>query len=76
MHNVFVYGKLRVCVRGISEGNSDVANVQRPLFKPNTSNFLYTVLAIVILFSFRFDIPFWFQFRRHSGNIPFRFSFR
>ncbi|QDO94669.1 hypothetical protein FNB79_12100 [Formosa sediminum] len=48
-YNVYVYGKLRVCVRGISEGNSDVANVQRPLFKPNTSNFLYTVLANRIL---------------------------
>ena len=30
--NVYVYGKLRVCVRGFSEGKSDVANVQRPLF--------------------------------------------
>ena len=28
--NGFVYGKLRVCVRGFSEGKSDVANVQRP----------------------------------------------
>ncbi len=55
--NVFVYGKLRVCVRGFSEGKSDVTNVQRPLFKPNTSNFLYTVLAIVFLkFSSRVSI--------------------
>jgi len=30
--NGFVYGKLRVCVRGFSGGKSDVANVQRPLF--------------------------------------------
>ena len=31
------------------EGKSEVANVQRPLFKLNTSNFLYTVLAYVFL---------------------------
>ena len=30
--NGFVYGKLRVCVRGFSEGKSDVINVQQHLF--------------------------------------------
>ena len=43
--NGFVYGKLRVCVRGFSEGKSDVANVQRPLNLAQNSNFLYTLLA-------------------------------
>jgi hypothetical protein len=28
---------LRVCVRGISAGNSDVANTQLPLFKHKTA---------------------------------------
>ncbi|PSG94430.1 hypothetical protein C7H61_00995 [Mesoflavibacter zeaxanthinifaciens subsp. sabulilitoris] len=46
-HNVFVYGKLRVCVRGFSEGKSDVKNVQRPFDLAKNSNFLYTVLAYV-----------------------------
>ncbi len=43
--NGFVCGKLRVCVRGFSEGKSDVANVQRPFDLDKTSNFLYTLLA-------------------------------
>ena len=46
--NVFVYGKLRVCVRGFSEGKSDVANVQRPFDLAKNSNFLYTVLGTVL----------------------------
>ena len=50
--NVFVYGKLRVCVRGFSEGKSDVANVQRPFDLAKTSNFLYTVLANRFFYSF------------------------
>ena len=29
--NVYVYGKLRFCVRGFSEGKSDVTKTQRPL---------------------------------------------
>ncbi|WP_445736729.1 hypothetical protein [Mariniflexile sp.] len=28
MPNIYVYGKLRVCVRGFSEGKSDLANMQ------------------------------------------------
>tara|TARA_R110002020_G_scaffold17804_10_gene63124 strand:- start:401 stop:601 length:201 start_codon:yes stop_codon:yes gene_type:complete len=44
-YNVVVYGKLRVCAQGISEGNSDVANVQRPFVEPKISNFLYTLLG-------------------------------
>jgi|GEM_PF-3829039 len=43
--NGYVYGKLRVCVRGFSEGKSDVANVQRPFDLAQNSNFLYTLLA-------------------------------
>jgi hypothetical protein len=31
--NVFVYGKLRFCVRGFSVGKSDVTKLQLPLFK-------------------------------------------
>jgi hypothetical protein len=31
--NVSVYGKLRFCVRGFSEGKSDVTKMQLPLFK-------------------------------------------
>lgn len=49
--NGFVYVKLRVCARGISEGNSDVVNLQRPLARPKLSNYFYTLLA------FRFSNP-------------------
>ncbi|WP_218841369.1 hypothetical protein, partial [Winogradskyella undariae] len=49
--NGFVYVKLRVCVRGISNGNSDVANMQRPFDLAKSSNFLYTLLPTV-LFSY------------------------
>ncbi len=42
--NGYVYGKLRVCVRGFSEGKSDVTNVQQPFDLAKNSNFLYTVL--------------------------------
>ena len=52
--NGFVYGKLRVCVRGFSEGKSDVANVQRPLNLAQNSNFLYTLLATVFYFHSQF----------------------
>ncbi|AUC83521.1 hypothetical protein CW733_15850 [Lacinutrix sp. Bg11-31] len=45
-YNGFVYGKLRVCMRGFSEGKSDVANVQRPFDLAKYSNFLYTLLAV------------------------------
>jgi len=48
--NCFVYGKLRVCVRGFSEGKSDVANVQRPFDLAKNSNFLYTLLYNVFMF--------------------------
>ena len=43
--NVFVYGKLRVCVRGFSEGKSDVANMQRPFDLALNRNYFYTLLA-------------------------------
>jgi len=33
MQNVYVYGKLRVCVRGFSAGKSDITKLQRPLVK-------------------------------------------
>jgi len=48
--NGFVYEKLRVCVRGFSEGKSDVANVQRAFDLAKNSNFLYTLLPHVLLF--------------------------
>jgi len=31
VYNGFVYGKLRFCVRGFSEGKSDVTKAQQPL---------------------------------------------
>jgi len=43
--NVFVYGKLRVCVRGFSEGKSDVAIMQRPFDLALNRNYFYTLLA-------------------------------
>lgn len=33
-------------MRGFSEGKSEVVNLQRPLFKPNTSSFLYTACLL------------------------------
>ena len=47
-HNVFVYGKLRVCVRGFSEEKSDLTNVQRPLIKPKPAIFYIRCWQIVI----------------------------
>jgi hypothetical protein len=44
-YNVYVYGKLRVCVRVFSEGKLDVTNVQRPLFKPKLAIF-YILLKL------------------------------
>ena len=43
-YDVLLYGKLQVFVRGISEGNSDAANVLRPFDLAKNSNFLYTML--------------------------------
>jgi hypothetical protein len=48
--NVIVYGKLRVCVRGFSEGKSEASKGATDIGLDKTSNFLYTVLAIVFLF--------------------------
>ncbi len=50
-HNVFVYGKLRVCVRGFSIGKSDVANVQRPLIKHNIAIFYIRCYPTFFIFN-------------------------
>ncbi|WP_203226828.1 hypothetical protein [Confluentibacter flavum] len=42
--NVFVYGKLRVCGRGFSEGKSEAGKQATNFVLTETSNFLYTVL--------------------------------
>ena len=42
--NVDVYGKLRVCVRGFSEGKSEASKRATDIVLAKTSNFLYTVL--------------------------------
>ena len=42
--NVYVYGKLRVCVRGFSEGKSEASKQATNFGLAKTSNFLYTVL--------------------------------
>ncbi|PKG42812.1 hypothetical protein CXF67_08320 [Psychroflexus sp. MES1-P1E] len=72
---MLVYGKLRVCVRGFSEGKSDVANTQRPLFKHKTSNFLYTVLCAVFYSAFicsvKYEISGFFLFTNISICFPF-----
>jgi hypothetical protein len=39
-HNVFVYGKLRFCERGISAGNSEVCKKATTLNLAKNSNFL------------------------------------
>ncbi|PKQ46760.1 hypothetical protein CSW08_01255 [Confluentibacter flavum] len=49
MHNVFVYGKLRVCGRGFSEGKSEASKQATNFVPAKTSNFLYTVLATVFI---------------------------
>ena len=43
-----VYGKLRVCVRGFSEGKSEASKLATNIGLVKSSNFLYTVLAVVI----------------------------
>jgi len=42
--NVYVYGKLRVCVRGFSEGKSEASKRATNIGLGKTSNFLYTLL--------------------------------
>ena len=46
-YNVFVYGKLRVCGRGFSEGKSEASKRATNLGLAKTSNFFYTVLYTV-----------------------------
>ncbi len=48
--NVFVYGKLRVCGRGFSEGKSEASKQATNFVLAKTSNFLYTVLATGFIF--------------------------
>ncbi|TNJ40928.1 hypothetical protein FGF67_16650 [Tamlana fucoidanivorans] len=50
--NDYVYGKLRVCVRGFSAGKSEASKRATNFGLANTSNFLYTVLQVVIFRKF------------------------
>tara|TARA_R110000744_G_scaffold83679_2_gene163860 strand:+ start:6287 stop:6463 length:177 start_codon:yes stop_codon:yes gene_type:complete len=43
--NVDVYGKLRVCAQGFSEGKSEVSKRATNIGLAKTSNFLYMVLC-------------------------------
>ena len=47
---VIVYGKLRVCVRGFSEGKSEASKQATNIGLAKTSNFLYTVLPFRCFF--------------------------
>ena len=51
--NVFVYGKLRVCGRGFSEGKSEASKRATNFVLAKTSNFLYTVLPTVLISTFQ-----------------------
>src|SRR5690554_2597830 len=51
-HNVFVYGKLRVCGRGFSEGKSEAGKQATNFVLAKTSNCLYTVLCGVFICPF------------------------
>jgi len=53
-HNVFVYEKLRVCVRGFSAGKSEASKRATNFVPTKTSNFLYTVLPFRCFFSYSF----------------------
>ena len=53
-HNGFVYGKLRVCVRGFSEGKSEASKRATNFGLAKTSNFFYTVLPFRCFFSYNF----------------------
>jgi hypothetical protein len=41
---VYLYGKLRICMRGFSEGKSEASKRAINFGLAKTSNFLYTVL--------------------------------
>ncbi|HEX9825619.1 MAG TPA: hypothetical protein VGA80_03400, partial [Flavobacteriaceae bacterium] len=43
---MFVYEKLRVCVRGFSEGKSEACKQATTFVLAKTSNFLYTVCLL------------------------------
>ena len=54
---MIVYGKLRVYVRGFSEGKSDEVNLQRPLVKPKIEQlFLYFVIYFCDKYEFRHNL--------------------
>src|SRR5690606_14391174 len=75
--NVFVYGKLRVCGRGFSEGKSEAGKRATNLVPAKTSNFLYTVFYAVFsfilisfcLYSSSVKIPFAFKFSNSATNL-------
>ena len=46
-----MYGKLRVCAQGFSEGKSEAGKVATIFVPAKTSNFLYKMLANVTLIS-------------------------
>ncbi len=64
--NVFVYGKLRACVRGFSEGKSEAGKQATNFVLAKTSNFLYTVLGFRYFFRLSLNHSDEFQ----SGLIP------
>ena len=65
-YNVVVYGKLRVCERGFSEGKSEASKRATNIRLAKTSNFLYTVLAAVIISLFQILIVVYIPFHQNS----------
>jgi hypothetical protein len=65
--NVDVYGKLRVCVRGFSEGKSDAS-------KQSNSHWLSTKLAIFYIRCCHFVVFFLTVFGQSSNSFFLRFA--
>ena len=82
-HNVYVYKKLRVCQRGISEGNSEVGKKATTFDWAKCSNFFYMMLQVVVFlvvffqnFKFRHVISMLFSdINSHVLNCNFRVNF-
>jgi len=55
---VYVYGKLRVCVRGFSEGKSEASKRATNIDLAKTSNFIYTVLAFRLFLFLTILLPY------------------
>ncbi|PKQ45513.1 hypothetical protein CSW08_07625 [Confluentibacter flavum] len=76
--NVFVYGKLRVCGRGFSEGKSEAGKQATNFVPAKNSNFLYTVLWLVIFIrdiNFFFEIFFVIAYSSNCRIISYVFNF-